>query len=629
MEGLEARIGEIGGGDANGGYWGAIGVEAQDVVVGGESKPEKNPKLSLCKPPLRSLCSVPSSNASRGDPHVQFALGSVLKLTRSAFGGLGSFRTPSIRRALPVLLGGLLCAFGPAAMAQAIESVSFVSSPQGGPGAGGTVYIIGETVQIAVDYNDEGDPLSSVGSPKLGIRIGAAGATNNRDADCGIDANDSRRLLCSYVVKEGDVASSGDGITVRAEDISGGVLPARQFTAPATHAREVDGERLAVTDVSTGGNANGFKAGDSIALVLTFGDTDEVVSNAGTFGATLVLDNAERAARFVRITNSRELNFTYTVVDGDNARAFGLKLTGGDALKDENGNVGLAEETGVEAQLAELVAGHRRVDTRGPQVTQILLRGVGTAAVARDGAVAAPTSTPVKDGVVVFDVFFDEPVTATGMTLRVTVGDITVPTGTCEGGTNSEWVRCNLTVSTGWLDTDGLSTPANPLNFATIRDALDNDAAPAFAAQQFPELKVDSESPTVTSARITVPRVEIGSNVVVSVTFSEDIKVAGTDAEVQIAIDEGSDLDAEFASATRNVVEFRYRLQESDLVGRTSEKTSSRIKLKSPITVTGITDLADNLADGDVTETVAYKTGTTFSLKTVPSGSTVAAGLCR
>ena len=510
-------------------------------------------------------------------------------------------------------------------MAQAIEDVSFLSTPQGGPGAGGTVYIIGETVQIAVDYNDEGNPLSSVGSPKLGIRIGAAGTTNNRDADCGVAPNNNRRLLCSYVVKEGDLASPSDGITVRAEDISGGVLPSREFTPPDTHEREVDGVRLAVTDISTGGNANGFKANDAISLTLTFGDTDEVVSNAGTFGATLVLENAERAARFVRITNNRELNFTYTVVAGDNARAFGLKLTGGDALKDENGNIGLAQETGVKAQLAELVAGHRRVDTRGPQVTQILLRGIGSAVVARDGTVTAPTSTPVNSGVVVFDVFFDEPVTATGMTLRVTVGGDTVPTGTCEGGTpNSEWVRCNLAISTGWLDKDGLSTPANPLNFATIRDVLGNDAAPSFPAQRFPELKVDSESPTVTSARITVPRVEIGSNVVVSVTFSEDIKVTGTSAQAQITIDENAAVNAEFASATRNVVEFRYRLAEGDLLGRTSEKTSRRVKLSSPITVTGIMDLANNDADGDVTETGAYKTGTTFNLKTVPDDSTVA-----
>lgn len=34
LEGLEARIGEVERRDANGGYWGAIGVEAQDVVVG-------------------------------------------------------------------------------------------------------------------------------------------------------------------------------------------------------------------------------------------------------------------------------------------------------------------------------------------------------------------------------------------------------------------------------------------------------------------------------------------------------------------------------------------------------------------------------------------------------------------
>ena len=109
--------------------WGWRGVGAQDVVVGGGRLGKKH-KIWGLQAGRCSLCSVPSSNASRGDPHVQFALGSVLKLMGSAFGGLGSFRVPSIRRALPVLLGGLLCAVGSSALAQAaITDVAIEATP--------------------------------------------------------------------------------------------------------------------------------------------------------------------------------------------------------------------------------------------------------------------------------------------------------------------------------------------------------------------------------------------------------------------------------------------------------------------------------------------------------------------
>ena len=147
---------------------------------------------------------------------MQFALGSVLKLTRSAFGGLGSFRAPSIRRALPVLLGGLLCAVGSAAMAQTvIESIGVVSEPTGGAaatrGTAPDVYIIGDTVTFRVTYNAN---LSNVGTPILDITVG----TVSKGATCAVASGDATSLLCSYEIKELDVAaagtSAGEGVRV-------------------------------------------------------------------------------------------------------------------------------------------------------------------------------------------------------------------------------------------------------------------------------------------------------------------------------------------------------------------------------------------------------------------------------
>ena len=541
---------------------------------------------------------------------------------------------------MPVLLGGLLCAGSLPAMAQITDGgFALTSTPTGGPTATpNTVYIIGDTITIAVNFTND---LVAPGSPTLRFDIGDQTRTT---APCVRDPQEDKRLLCSYVVQEGDTSdgSTNDGIRVPSGDqLLGGTPPDRGLAAEDVldaSPSVVDGVRLQLNGIAasgmleSGGTPVGFNAGRTIALMLTFGDggsvAEEAMSNSGAMAATLVLENAERPARYVR-TNAGIVTFHYTVVAGDNG-AFGLKLSGVDALVDTNGNRGLATgwEKTIPREVADMESNQRRVDTRGPRVTQILFRGTTAEGTTPDRTTASSVPTaPVRDGWVFFDVFFDEPVVTGDTTLRVTVGQSTVSTATClavSAAPYSEWLRCNLEVDAGWLDTDGLSTPANPLNYTTLVDDLNNPATPAFASQRFPEIEVDAVPPTVSSATISVAKAEVASNVVVKVTFSEDVKAADRTSTATITIEGGAaDRTATFWSVSGKIVEFRYALIAEDLAARTADNTSSTVKV-SALAATNITDLADNPAGNDVTDTAAFKTGTTFNRKNVPTGSDAA-----
>ena len=502
-------------------------------------------------------------------------------------------------------------------MAQTIDRVSFVSSPKGGQ-TPGTVYIIGETVQVAIDYDSA---LSAVGTPTLGISLGDVNTpANHRVATCGTNGN-NQRLLCSYVIKEGDQASADEGIAVRAGTLVGGNLTSRAFQYnhdTQGHGREVDGVRLTIESIDTGvGTALGFKANDDIDLALTFaGGAREEVATTGGFGATLVFDNAERATRFVRKASSTVLEFTYKVVDGDNARALGLKLSGADALKDKNGNIGLAKESGLDAALAALpragseaqqtVGAARRVDTRGPRVTQILFD-------------TAPAED-VREGAIVFEVFFDEPIQSiSDVSLRITVGRDEVA-ASCDPPTDGdEKLSCTWTVAadSGLLDTDGLSTPANPLIYDYIRDDLGNDAAPAFASQRFPKVKVDTVRPSVTSATISSITPQINSPVVVRLNFSEDVKIGDTPPTIDLTVRDQDRTAVPYISTSGKTVTFQYLLDASDVNGWAQNGgDDNRVTVRlTGLTPGTLTDVAGNGPLADVRETAAAKTGTTYTMR--------------
>ena len=498
---------------------------------------------------------------------MQLALGSVLKLTLSAFGGLGSFRAPSIRGALPVLLGGLLCVVGSTAMAQDRLTTSFVSTPKGGPATNpGSVYIIGDTVTVAIDYDEA---LGNVGTPTLTLNLD----DDERDATCGRGSNTSQ-LLCSYVIREGDAAATS--ITVGVDALSGaGSLPARN-NAAATHrpvggeAVTVDGERLVVSSITIEGATTGFKAGDAITVGFNFG-AGEVVRNPRDLGAAIVLSNAERSANFHSASADNEIDFRYRVVSGDNAQKLRVKLTNTDVLLDKNGNTGVADLADLNTKFAgEQV---RRVDTRGPQLSRIrFLPPSG----GRDPSVPYKTDDNIE-----FEVNFDEEladVPGTGVSLRVTVGTIDRPADCDDTGENTdgdEKIKCTLHVASGWEDTNGLSVPANPLNFGNlIKDDLGNVAVQTFSTEQFQEVRIDSVAPTIQRVTLgTIPRV-IGGNVVVQVTFSETV-VVPVASTVNLSV--GGELrPADYIRTTNRVAEYRYSMTRDDLVGVANEESTER-----------------------------------------------------
>ena len=450
-------------------------------------------------------------------------------------------------------------------MAQDRLTTNFVSTPKGGPSTNpGSVYIIGETVTVAIDYDEA---LGNVGTPTLTIKLDNA----DRDATCGVASTNPRRLLCSYEVREGDAATTS--ITVGDDALSGaGSLPARN-NAEATHpqagggAVTVDGVRLAVSRITTEGATTGFKAGDSITVGFDFG-AGEVVQNPRDLGAAIVLSNAERSASFHSASADNKIDFRYRVVSGDNAQKLRVKLTNTDVLRDKNGNTGVADLADLNKTFATQPAQVRRVDTRGPRVVRI-----------RITPEAATVSDESGANNIEFEVNFDEKLATVnpGASLRVTVGTTERPANCVDGTPSDEKVTCTLSVLSGWEDKDGLSLPANPLNFGNlITDDLANAAVGTFAAQRFPDVKVDAVAPKVTGVTIgSIPRV-IGGNVVVTVRFSEAV-VVPTSSTVALTIG-GSPVEggAEYVKTTGPTVEYRYAMTEEDVVGEIDQASTDR-----------------------------------------------------
>ena len=472
---------------------------------------------------------------------------------------LGSFRAPSIRRALPALLGGLLCAFGSAAMAQTITGVTFVSQPSGGTPAT-PVYIIDDPITVAFTFSES---LSAVGSPRLQIQLSVnPESTTAREAACAVGSPNTQ-LLCSYTVTEGDV---GDGVSVAANAfVNAGSLPTTTYSETPSTPDAVDGVRLEIAAnritvalPDSGDDPAGAKAGEDIEVTVAFANDDQPEYRSG-FGVSLVFDNAERPMTYVSDAVPATLRFRYTVVAGDNARAFGLKLTGPENLQDNNGNKGF--KTGEDPNTKFAPAAIRRIDTRGPAIAQVRVDNEAT------------SSAFVAGQRIRFVVDFDEKLGAVAegtVNLDVVVGSDTVSAPCVGGDASAAQLVCTYTVAAGQLDTNGVSIGAIPLAFgAALKDEVGNVAVNRTAAKQFGDAKVDAVNPTITRADVTVPAAREGNNIVVRLTFSESVDVsAGTPPTVAVTIQGGVGGNAVYArKSSATTLEFRYSLTDGDTGG--------------------------------------------------------------
>ena len=517
-----------------------------------------------------------------------------------------------------VVLALAACLFAASAFGQTateITTIKFVSKPTGGPSdAPNTVYIIDDKIEVEVVYDEP--LLPEIGSPSLEINLG--NAPNARTAPCVLGSRPNV-LLCTYVVREGDAADSirvGTG-----EKLSGGELPDRIYNQPVPHAHYVDGIRLAISDITISGAragfaATGFAATDVIEVTLTFAPGgcggDLLVLQCDMppwrpiFGVALVLDNAERQMRHYEDNYNRTMTFRYDVVAGDVAEPLRLKLSDADRLLDNNGNQGLRLDQSVNDLIAD--GAIRRVDTQGPRISDI--RILNNAATFLETASSPTSVTPLEKQIVQFRVDFDEKVSVTDAHLLVEVGDATRPADCVLTSMPTDFVTCHLRIVDGWYDANGLATPANPLVFKTIEDDLDNAFVRTFAAQQFPDHKVDAVRPTLKRVSVSVPtefEVKAGNNIVVTLEYSDDVKAEPVEAQarapgrpavpagpaVKLAIG-GTLRDPAYATSHRKFVEFRYSLIEDDVTGYIAGADNTRRVTVESITPTGITDIAGN-----------------------------------
>ena len=506
-------------------------------------------------------------------------------------------------------------------MAQTIESIRFSSTPGGGPdGAPNTVYIIGNSITVEVEYSAD---LASGVTGALDLTIGSATVAAQCARGTPLD-----RLVCTHPVAEGDEAAPGQ-LRVGTDALSGNDLPSKAYTAgqvtQSTHA--VDGIKLGIGSIAVSGtSANGFKAGDAIDVTINFvkaGTTEIETVERGTFAASLdfsaALDGTDPKATTLVLGSGQphQLRFRYTVLAGENSRAFGLIL-GDDAnrnqLQDTNGNAGLAADTNANTKF---VAGAvRRVDTQGPSIKQIrIVNKANTFRASKSNGQGA--EAPIR-----FEVEYDERLaTVTLASLDVTVGTVT-RSAPCTHERNAFKLVCTLQVQSGWVDTDGLATIANPLRYTAVQDDLGNDADvdPAFAAQDFDSHFVDAIAPVINTVAITIDEAKQGDNVVVTVTLSESAEVEGTPS-AQVRIEGGtSGGTADFVSVSGAALTFRYSLAASDVDGHsdvTGADNTREVSVRS-VNLRGVTDSAGNPATSDLPE----DSSTTMTLIPDPSDDT-------
>ena len=447
-------------------------------------------------------------------------------------------------------------------MAQTITGVTFVSQPSGGTPAT-PVYIINDAIIVQFTFSQS---LSAVGSPRLQINLNddpaSATASERRVAACAVGSRNTQ-LLCSYTVTEGDV---GDGVSVAANAfVDAGSLPTTTYKQPNPTLDDVDGVQLEIAAngitvalPDSGDSPAGAKADEDIEVTVAFANNDRPEYRSG-FGVSLVFDNAERPMTYVADAVPATLKFRYAVVAGDNARAFRLKLTSPENLRDSNGNKGF--KTGEDPNTKFATGAIRRVDTRGPGIAQVRV------------ANEAATSAFVDGERIRFVVDFDEKLGAViggTVNLDVVVGSATISAPCVRGDASAAQLVCTYTVGDGELDTNGVSISANPLAFGeALKDEVGNVAVNRTAAKQFADAKVDAVDPTITRADVTVPAARQGNNIVVRLTFSESVDVsAGTPPSVAVSIQDGNDGNAVYArKSSATTVEFRYPLETEDTDG--------------------------------------------------------------
>ena len=390
------------------------------------------------------------------------------------------------------------------------------------------IYAAGEKVQATVTFDEN---VNVTGTPQLTLKIGDSEKTASYTS-----GTSTTKLVFEYTVASGDTDT--DGVSIAANKLalnSGTIKDTAGNAATLTHtalaaqaSHKVDTTAPTVSSIaitSTANSSNIYAAGEKVQATVTF---DENVNVTDTPQLTLKIGASDKTADYESGSGTTALVFEYTVAtndadtDGISITANSLALNNG-TIKDSVGNAATLTHTAVGTQ-----ASHK-VDGVAPT---IVASGISI------------TSTPSigdsykADEKVQATVTFSETMKVAGTPqLTLKIGNEN-KTADYKSGTGSTKLVFEYTVVSGDADTDGIGIEADKLTLPdgtiSITDAVGNDATlthTALLAQT--AHKVDAIVPTVRSLSFTSSAgadevYTAGDKVEVTLTFSENVNVAGT-----------------------------------------------------------------------------------------------------
>lgn len=329
-------------------------------------------------------------------------------------------------------------------------------------------YPINDPVSLTLTYSE---PVLVAGVPRIPLVVGSTVKYANY-----VSGSNSNQILFQYLPQNGDMDS--DGISAsNSIDLNGGSITdvvgndqtVFTYTVPTLTGIHVDAEAPTVSSVVSS-TAKTFAIGETITFAVTYSET---VTTTGTPTLSIRVGGATRTASYASGSGSATLNYTYTVVAGDEDTNGVESLSLAGVIRDNIGNQ--ADFTFTPGIYSGVL-----VDGIAPTISSVTPPGNGNY-----------KSTGTRD--LNFVVNYNDVVTVTGVPeIMVTIG-LTDVSATYRSGSGTNQLTFRYSVAASDLDLNGISL-ANSNNIklsgGTIKDDVGNPAALAMGSLPMPSVVV-------------------------------------------------------------------------------------------------------------------------------------------
>jgi hypothetical protein len=326
----------------------------------------------------------------------------------------------------------------------------------------------GDVLAVTVTFSEA---VTVTGTPQLTLETGSTDAVVDYTS-----GSTTTTLTFNYTVASGNTSSDLDYASTSALALNSGTIkdaagndatltlasPGASGSLGANKALIIDTTAPTVSSVTSSADNGTFKAGDVLAVTVTF---SEAVTVTGTPQLTLETGSTDAVVDYTSGSTTTTLTFNYTVASGntssdlDYASTSALALNSG-TIKDAAGN---------DATLT--LASPGASGSLGANKALVI---DGTAPTVSSVTSSADNGTYKAGDVIAVTVTFSEAVTVTG------TPQLTLETGSTDAvvdytsGSTTTTLTFNYTVASGNTssDLDYASTSALALNSGTIKDVL-------------------------------------------------------------------------------------------------------------------------------------------------------------